>query len=424
MTVLCGGAASGPKPGVAETIIFTAGALASLLNNKGGAWAMVAAPLLGVLTYQAEALCEADPPADPNLTSEDYLALLKLTDWPAVQTALAKLGDLAKIAIWYEMCECKTITTPAFPPGLLLPPAGATVQPVGPAAPCYTATRLYDIQHGSNRDSSKFFVDLFPPIAPSQLIAYPDRWDGSARFIPRPANWKKARISAYTLSPGHPSQLVHGFLLPWEMKNDAFGPFGSFNHFLEVARRDDMDDWSDTNVGPIWSLDPTFPYMSLQAFKDPTDAGLELMVQVTLEAWCEDTGTLPSPCGADPAVLALLQQILQLLTVVQRNGVPFAYAPHSEHAGLTGNGEVTVSETIAATITLTTLPVGYGMAEGHPDVVFDAGYIAFGNAEGFGPPQRIRTSPMFVRVPTDTTRIGYSLGPGIVATIKRHAAEP
>src|SRR6476619_3120534 len=115
MTALCGGGASGPRPGVAETIIFTAGSLSSLLNNKGGAWATVAAPLLGVLAYSATSLCSTDPPAEPTITTAEYKALLALEPWDDLQSALTKLRDLVTRLLWYDLCECTSTTTPGLP---------------------------------------------------------------------------------------------------------------------------------------------------------------------------------------------------------------------------------------------------------------------------------------------------------------------
>ena len=396
MTALCGGGLSGPKAGVAETIIFTAGAIASLLNNKGGAWATLAAPLLGVLTYQAEELCEVDPPADPGMTSDDYLALLRLNDWPALQAALVKLADLVKIAVWFELCECKTTSTPAAP---AIPSPDGVSNPHGVAAA--TCAALEDAEDIAFAGTYNFF----------QTNPLSGSWD-TAVVLPVGASYVRITVSRPTTA--NTNVWTFNPMFMWADGASVEQPASFVNVSLANGQ---------TKVVEAL-LDRTNYWKARVSLDSVGTNGGE--VTMRMDVWC---GVVPgqalaSCCPPDPALMALMQQVLQLLTVVQRNGVPFAYAPHSEHAGLTGSGEVAATETIAATITLTTLPAGYGMAEGHPDVVFDAGYVAFGNTEGFGPPQRIRTSPMFLRVPTDTTRIGYSLGPGIVATIKRHAAEP
>jgi hypothetical protein len=148
-------------------------------------------------------------------------------------------------------------------------------------------------------------------------------------------------------------------------------------------------------------------------------------VQVTLDLFCgQGAGTVAEPCGTDPAVAALLTQIYQLLQLVQRQHVPFAHVAAGEDAGLTGQGQLDVQGLLAVTVLLTTMPPYLGLAEGDPDRLFDVGWITAGTADGWLEPRRITTSPFMLRLGGDVTKIGYSLNPGVVATIRRHQREP
>jgi hypothetical protein len=150
-------------------------------------------------------------------------------------------------------------------------------------------------------------------------------------------------------------------------------------------------------------------------------------MRLQTEIYC---GNLPGQlqqacCPPDPVLLSKLDQALALLTLVQRQHVPFAYVPGLTYAGLSGNGEVTFSDPILRLkLELTTLPGNYGLAEGHPDQVYDVGTLAIGTADGFEPPQWITNSPMLLQVPGDAVRIGYALRPGVVATITTYSREP
>jgi hypothetical protein len=75
-------------------------------------------------------------------------------------------------------------------------------------------------------------------------------------------------------------------------------------------------------------------------------------------------------------------------------------------------------------VDLDTLPGWYGMAEGAPDRLFEIGWVALGTADGFEPPRPITNTPFLLPVRGDITRIGYSFGVGIVATITTYSREP
>ena len=156
----------------------------------------------------------------------------------------------------------------------------------------------------------------------------------------------------------------------------------------------------------------------------PCNAGMRF--EARMEIFCSgQPGDLqPSCCPPDPTLTARIDQVLQLVTLIQRQIAPFAYVPAGTAAGLTGAGELELAQLLGVSVLLTTLPGHYGLAEGDPDRLFDVGWLALGTADGFEAPRRITTSPFFLRASGDHTRLGYSLSPGVVAEVRFHQREP
>jgi hypothetical protein len=151
----------------------------------------------------------------------------------------------------------------------------------------------------------------------------------------------------------------------------------------------------------------------------------------TVRLYCGTTptgggGVVEVPCPPDPRTLATLNEILRLLTLVQRQAVPFAYVRGADHTGLTGHGEISVQGLIGCIVTLTAFGSNVGSTDGDPLTYFNAGWFNWGDADGFQPRIFINASPQ-VSFPTSAgqfTRIGYSLEPGVTATITELTREP
>jgi hypothetical protein len=131
-------------------------------------------------------------------------------------------------------------------------------------------------------------------------------------------------------------------------------------------------------------------------------------------------------CPPDPILAAQVQSILQLVTLIQRQSVPFAYIASTVHSGLTGSGEITVEGLIGARVLVTSEPFGESEQAGHPDAIAGVGWLNWGNADGWLRREFIGASPI-VSLPTSAgqfTRIGYSLEPGAEVTITELVREP
>jgi hypothetical protein len=109
-----------------------------------------------------------------------------------------------------------------------------------------------------------------------------------------------------------------------------------------------------------------------------------------------------------------------MVTLIQRQSVPFAYIASASHAGLAGSGELTVQGLIGLRITLTTIPSLVGSDAGDPLTYFQAGWLRWGDADGFSERRFIDASPLtwYPQPAGQYTRIAYSLNVGVVATIE------
>lgn len=416
MTAICSGGTSSPKPGVAETVIFSAGALASLLNNKGGAWATIAAPLLGVLSYEATSLCSTDPPTTTQLTSDEYAALLHLSPWDDLQSAIAKLADIATATIWYEMCKCDSVSTPSLPATVLQPPPSVST-PGAVNSPCFS--RTIQVQ-----------PTVIASVSTSPIPAA--GWKSTTLFPDLPT----IAVPAQTGIAAHNAVNISG--LGWTSFGVRVTKLASGAAYCASSTPSiEFDQWSatgsagvvdvqfnyDIGSGPkvpspqittINTAKPAFDFLLFECGTTPDT------FQVDFWAYCGGTPGAPTtPCAADPVVLDLLGQLMQLLLLVQRQGVPFGTIDSTVHSGLSGNGSISVTGLIGAVLELTTIPQWVGSESGSPDVLFEAGWTNWESFGRFTPRERISASPQLL-LPSLAgvyNALHYSLSPGVVATI-------
>jgi hypothetical protein len=128
--------------------------------------------------------------------------------------------------------------------------------------------------------------------------------------------------------------------------------------------------------------------------------------------------------GSYPPVAASSLEQLELVRLIQRQGVPFAYVEGPSFGALTGDGEIDVQGILGIAVQLNAVPLGMGTSSGTPDLVWEAGRVALGTVDGYLPYQRITSMETFMRAEGYVTKIGYTLGPGVVATVRTFVREP
>lgn len=420
MTALCGGGSSAPKAGVAQTVIFTTGALASLLNNRGGLWATVAAPLLGVLAYNATELCGSDPPAQPTISAAEYQALLELGPWNDLQTALGKLADLAAITIWHEMCECVSPTaTPAAPSGLWNLPSGITLPSFNGSCPQprlrVTASRVYTT---GNLPTLTNITELVFPGYPTQQSVASTGWEVQT-IIAVPSNWLQITGALdWVSSTSTPSGLGRVSVYLYGTNKVAFTGVN-----LDVSAAATHGTWPSSPPG---LLDVSAAaYLSVNALVPGGSAGRTEM-DVAYNITCSGVGAQPAGCcPPDPAVLALLQQLLSAVQLQQRWRLPFGTVDGPSHAG-SGSGTFAVDRVIGLRVEITAQPPGLRQSFGNPTYTFDLGWISVSDDGGMLQELRITrdSQQWFPQQMQLATVVGYALRSGVAATITELRSEP
>lgn len=392
MTALCGGGSSSPSIGAAAVVTYSSGLIAIVLERYSLGWLQPVIPLLGLPPLILNTFCSTDPPAVPTFTAAETQALLGLQFGANFDSGLAKFRDLVLHAIWLEVCVCDVGTpTPLTPP---TPPAGTPIIQLPPApaqTPCQTSGPApLDVGVGQ---SYSFRASIFwegQNVTLLNLILGQDIFSGAGAAI--------------------------DYTLEW---TDHNGGILASEVILVGAGTSSYSTTRLTYAGAVGA------HLNV-AYHSGT--GRELTRPI-LEGWCDyqvPGGTQSPCCPPDTSTQAYLDNILKMVTLIQRQGVPFAYVDGTAHSGLTGNGEITFSGALGVRLHLTTYPARVGQLLGDPITLFDVGWIAWGNADGFGATERIRREFQlsFPAAAGAYTKLGYSLTPGVVATITEVLREP
>lgn len=398
MTALCGGGPSAAKPDFNRILYIAPAALGAFLNNIPTPWAVALAAFIGAVTYDATQFCLSDPPALPTITAEDVANLLNPINVPGWLTARQKFQDLIFYYLWFEACQCTSTTTPtpAAPPSApdnmptINPPTIAPSYPSGQA--CFSQDWTWTILPPNNSGTD-------PPITPV------------------PAGSTNISISATMSRP-----IVTDDATGWQINVHCFNASGTFignAAHVEASTTGQSLTFSAALISGTVSIQPSMANRNISS---------SMQVELITSVFCgaPNNGVSQQPCPADPFTVGLLDQILALVTLIQRQVSPFAYVPAATHAGLSGSGHIAIQGALGVRVTLTTIPSSVGVDFGDPDKLWHGGWVNFGDDSGYSDRRWIDASPItfYPRVAGVYTRLGYSLPPGVVATIDELHREP
>lgn len=392
MTVVCGGGTSSAVPGFGDAIFMAPAAVGALLNNVPTIWAVPLAAYVGHVEYELSTFCSNDPPAIPTITAADVVALLNPYNPFAFNDAQSKLQQLVGAYLWYQVCKCDTVATPAPP----TPPAAPTGLPninppaVSPPYPSGTPCANY---------STTFL--LTPPDIENQ---------GSPPLTAVPAGASSVSLS---LQPSR--AMVSADSTGWQVLINCFNSTSTFlgNPVF----------WGESSTGAGGTLSAALPagtaYTRAICSVFHVNSPLSIDVQYSLFCGNATQPSIPQPCPSDPFVLGVLDQILALVTLIQRQAAPFAYAIGAVHSGLSGEGHFAVQGLLGVKVQLDSFSSYTGSEAADPDVFFEAGWINWSNPDGAHKREFISASP-FVSLPPlagQYTRVSYTLPTGVSATI-------
>jgi hypothetical protein len=414
MTVLCSGGTSSAKPGFAASLFMGPSAIAALLNNIPTIWALPLAAYIGYLTYDLSTFCSNDPPALPVFTAQDVLDLLNVFNPTVNIPAATKFQDLVGAYLWYQVCQCDAVATPA-PPAAPAAPANMPVinpplnPPVSTNGACYEARRIFRTNEQPFLPGSTAAFNLTPLFmsAPGGLwTAFVGQPQQRAYLIPSGAT--QYGYTSTSLANG-PAAATNADSFAW--LNSAGNSVR--NDFFHIPAQGATE-----TLGPF-----ALPAGATQVFIEKDDLGGagNVELDMTLRFYCGSTAPVAQTpcCPPDPIASGLLDQILQMVTLIQRQLAPFAYIASTAHAGLVGDGHIDVQGLIGCIVELTAIPSSVGQESGDPEAVFGAGWINWGGPDGSSAREFIGASPQtsFPAAAGQYTRIGYTLRPNVTATI-------
>jgi hypothetical protein len=392
VTALCGGGTSSIKPGTAGSVILSSSAVSSLLSLLPIPWMLRIAAYIGTLSLDLTTLCASDPPAAPAISAIDVANLL-LVGQPLLQLpAAAKFVQVIEHYAWCYFCQCDNGTIPdcgALPAEPIGSPVLNPVQlpPASTAQPCLTYTTSHTIPAGT----STFTTTRLPLPSGCNYVVIDTV---SALPDPGAGHTYAANVNTYVGTGLDGFQPVVG----WVAAGTHIRPHAEGAPFSPTVDHFDI----------------TFAGNSI-----PTAVPLEVTVNFYCGTRPTGGGSSITPCPPDLVTQGLLDQILQLVQLIQRQAVAFATIDSTVHAGLSGEGHIDVQGLIGCRVLLTTIPSNVGIENSDPLTYWDAGWIRWSNSDGAGDRIWISASP-FVSLPPQAgqyTRIGYTLGPGVVATI-------
>lgn len=417
MTALCAsGGTSSPRVGFAVSTSVTVPAIYALFQNMGAGWAAALAAYIGLITYDLSTFCASDPPSMPSFTAADGIALLSYLDPIAHTVAKQKFLDWIGASLWPSMCQCDAGAQPSIPSPPSQPSGWPSIDPTvlpgigaGPVTVCATRTGGY----------------VWPGGAGHTFPGSPTSWHNDdeifgAGGVAQPST---PPLSALLSPKNVTSGTIHAAInrrldFRSEFAGGSVLASYSFTMGAGVTATPLLVTVPRGAKGVDWVAMP-------QATN--TDDGTDDKI----EYYCDGAAGPATPacgqCPPDPVLTSLLQQILELVTLTQRQAAPFSAIGGAAHSGLTGQGSISVQGLLGAAIEITALPSGpIGAVDDNPDVLYGAGTVTWsiaGGAQHIDRIDRVLTLSL-PSLPGLYTTLYYALSPGVTATITEIRREP
>jgi len=402
---LCSSGITQQKPGTADDIILTSAILEAMAAGYGFGWLL--APFIGAaastLNLHLPSFCASDPPVDPGVSGADLLALATIGPGPLTADAADRVTQLLERYAWYTFCECASVTTPAAPAPPSQPSGTPAIDPgqqVGyPAVqPCMEygiASLTVNVGGGLN-------VNTF---------LYKD-FDGTNFGAPINVTSMQCKLTV-TQTTGSGSSVRIRF-----QQQDANSVVVQTDTKLVVN-------------GTTNSLLVQRNALSVNVFVDllvTGGSGSVTWSNAYFDLFCDGqqpNGVASPCCPPDPILSSKLDVLLQMVTLIQRQSVPFAYLTGTVHSGLTGTGSIAVTGILGVLLNVSA-PVRAGVDVGTPDTNWDLGWINFGDSNGYEDRIWLRGTSQILIPPTAGlfTVVGYTLTPGVTLALTELVREP
>lgn len=418
MTVLCGGGASGARPGVVGNAFQTASGITAYLSTLLPLpLAIAIGALAAVETFEVATYCAVDPPPDPGLTPADMVDFLNPSDLANYLPAQAKVRQWWRHVYWWQVCECTGATTPPLPPPSN--PGGQSQNPglpSGTSVNCYTSNAPYSTVGVASGHTNFDLSTIWLPPTSDKIpvsVAFP-LGTVTGQALRLPTNFQSfnftSKNSGATSSP--PSNSVDASILFF----DGTGAQKDSQQFLTSQA---------IQLGPLTGAPrpvgaPTYAAILGQNSADPAVSGKLMTWDVELRFTCPGDGIASPCCPPDPGLELKINQLLDLVINLAGRGsaaTPTGWHDGASHTGLRGSGSFLIdARAIGIRLNVTVPPSGVNVDPGNPDFYWDMGFItpyALGSPlRGF----RLVFLNQSAAIPDFTDQIGYTLKHGTEIT--------
>lgn len=392
MTGPCSGSGTGvAKSGFASLQYIGPGAIGGALAGLSGWQGALVGASIGSLTFDLTTFCPSGPPAMPTFTAADIVALLAPIPTAARATAALKFQDFLGNIFWPLLCDCSVGTTSTLGAPSAYPSGAPATDPPPPAvAPCATNTSGPFVYTSGQTNLMNYVGTNLAVLGATSVRVTLDTSVFSA----------PGGSVTFTITQETPVSTV--------VRTDVV---------VEGATAHD-----------VFSL-PIFPGAEMIRVQSHANTWSgSVSVTRKIELFCGAVpGAVQVPCcPPDLATQAMLEQLLGMVTLIQRQAAPFSYVYGANHAGLTGHGSFAVSGLLGVSVDVTTLPAQYGVAVGSPEEHFGLGYVNLGTADGWTSSRAIdHDGSLFIPVSGGLyTAVGYSLAPGVEVAVRELVREP
>jgi hypothetical protein len=339
--------------------------------------------------------CSVDPPdPSPVPTADQFLNMISGYPWSDVQYVNDWLIRVTQYFLWFGLCECASVTTPA-PTNPTLPSPMPAINPgdiVGlpTILPCDNQAEY--TFHASSTSSG----GLGPP-SPGYTGA----------------NVTLMRVY-YHCTATSGAGYAFSWSVGWHLGTSLVATSGPFFAAVGATGHQDMS--------PPAAWDNAITSWSRGAGSGTSD------LSMSADLYCDNGipgGTQQPCCPPDPTLMAKLQSILDLVTLTQRQNAPFAYVSGAMHGGLTGTGSFGV-QGILGLLANASVPSSSSLIGGTPDVRLPIGRINFATLDGWTDRYELVTDSQLVIPPAAGiyTDVGYSLEPGVTLSLTELLREP
>lgn len=390
MTALCGGGSSGPNTGTAALVAIGSAAIAQALERSGAPEALPVVPFLVLPEILLSSFCASDPPTPVALTANEANAVLKLTLGSDFSNGLAKLANLVEFQFWYDNCHCTSGSlVPQTPAPAWPPTAVVIIQPTPqPAVACATG-QIFTSVGGGSVDYAYGVSPSVGSSATSVLSVLDIAFTSGTGTITFAIQFRDQNQQQISISPAT--------------------TYTSGNVHLELS----------------YSVPPNTVFYYAHVI---TSGSLLATAQLTLSVFCggaPPVGVQQPCCPPDATTQATLNAILQLVTLMQRQLVPFGSVGGATHSSLSGSGSVAVPRLLGVKVHVSTLPSHYGVALGNPDIHFDLGFLSIFTPDGFIDERRVNAVDFawYPSLMSDAVSVNYFLNPGVVISIQEIETE-